>query len=112
MDEARSHLLQLLASHETWRSQTINLIASENALSPAVRGVLNSDRLASVADQLFDLKMAQREAAVYAHALAAVPGGVLSVGGTGGSGARTGGATAGATGILGAACGAGVPMTS
>ena len=32
------------------------------------RGVLNSDRLASVADQLFDLKMAQREAAVYAHA--------------------------------------------
>jgi glycine hydroxymethyltransferase len=43
MDEVRSHLLQLLASHETWRSQTINLIASENALSPAVRGVLNSD---------------------------------------------------------------------
>ena len=43
MDEARSHLLQLLASHETWRSQTINLIASENALSSAVRGVLNSD---------------------------------------------------------------------
>jgi glycine hydroxymethyltransferase len=43
MDEARSHLLQLLASHETWRSQTINLIASENALSPAVRRALNSD---------------------------------------------------------------------
>jgi glycine hydroxymethyltransferase len=43
MDEARSHLLKLLASHETWRSQTINLIASENALSPAVRRALNSD---------------------------------------------------------------------
>ncbi len=43
MDEARSHLLQLVASHENWRSQTINLIASENALSPAVRRALNSD---------------------------------------------------------------------
>lgn len=31
------------------------------------RGVLNGDRLAAVADKLFDLKMAQREAAAYAH---------------------------------------------
>ncbi len=43
MDEARSHLLQLVASHETWRRQTINLIASENALSPAVRRAIDSD---------------------------------------------------------------------
>jgi hypothetical protein len=30
--------------------------------------VLNADRIVAVADQLFDLKVAQREAVAYAHA--------------------------------------------
>jgi len=34
---------QLIAQHDSWRSQTINLIASENKLSPLVRAALQSD---------------------------------------------------------------------
>jgi len=50
MNTARQRMIQLLAAHETWRSQTINLIASENALSPTVRGALQSDLLQRYAD--------------------------------------------------------------
>ena len=39
-----------LAKHEAWRSETLNLIASENALSPAVRSALNNDLLQRYAD--------------------------------------------------------------
>src|SRR5262245_18682304 len=35
----------LLDRHDEWRAQTINLIASENVLSPAARSVLDSDLL-------------------------------------------------------------------
>jgi len=41
---------QLVASHEHWRRQTINLIASENVISPAVRAALDSDLEGRYAD--------------------------------------------------------------
>jgi glycine hydroxymethyltransferase len=50
MSPERDWLTQLLAAHEAWRGQTINLIASENALSPAVRAALSSDLLGRYAD--------------------------------------------------------------
>lgn len=37
------HVRETVESNERWRSQTINLIASENVLSPAARSVLDSD---------------------------------------------------------------------
>lgn len=46
----RARLAEWLAGHETWRSQTINLIASENVLSPAVRAALQSDLVGRYAD--------------------------------------------------------------
>lgn len=38
-----SEIGRLLKEHEAWRSRGIDLIASENRLSPAVRGALGSD---------------------------------------------------------------------
>jgi glycine hydroxymethyltransferase len=38
-----SRITALVAEHEAWRSRCMNLIASENALSPAVRRYLSSD---------------------------------------------------------------------
>jgi len=40
----------LVAEHERWRSQTLNLIASENIISPAVRSALDSDLEGRYAD--------------------------------------------------------------
>jgi len=39
-----------LASHQQWRGQTLNLIASENVLSETVRGALDNDLLGRYAD--------------------------------------------------------------
>jgi glycine hydroxymethyltransferase len=50
MTNERARLAELLAAHETWRRQTINLIASENVLSPAVRAALQSDLVGRYAD--------------------------------------------------------------
>ncbi|MHC5011464.1 MAG: serine hydroxymethyltransferase [Planctomycetota bacterium] len=36
---------KILGEHDAWRSHTLNLIASENVLSPAARSVLDSDLL-------------------------------------------------------------------
>ena len=49
-EEVRANLTSLLARHEAWRSNTLNLIASENVLSPAVHAVLNSDLVHRYAD--------------------------------------------------------------
>jgi glycine hydroxymethyltransferase len=49
-EEARANLTSLLARHEAWRSNTLNLIASENVLSPAVHAVLDSDLVHRYAD--------------------------------------------------------------
>jgi glycine hydroxymethyltransferase len=46
----REHLADLLARHEAWRAGTLNLIASENVLSPAVHAVLDSDLVHRYAD--------------------------------------------------------------
>ena len=50
MDAERSRLGQLVAAHEAWRGRTLNLIASENALSPAVRAALHGDLVQRYAD--------------------------------------------------------------
>jgi glycine hydroxymethyltransferase len=50
MDVERSRLGQLVAAHEAWRGRTLNLIASENALSPAVRAALHGDLVQRYAD--------------------------------------------------------------
>ncbi len=42
---ALDDLRALLSMHDEWRARTLNLIASENVLSPAARGVLVSDLL-------------------------------------------------------------------
>jgi len=49
---AASHIQieTLLQAHETWRGSCINLTASENALSPAVRSLINSDLLGRYGD--------------------------------------------------------------
>ena len=39
-----------VAAHEAWRSRTINLIASENVISPAVRAALDTDLEGRYAD--------------------------------------------------------------
>jgi glycine hydroxymethyltransferase len=44
------HVKELVQRHETWRSHTLNLIASENVLSPAVRAALNNDWLGRYCD--------------------------------------------------------------
>lgn len=36
-------IMQLVAEHEHWRAQCMNLIASENSISPAVRRALDND---------------------------------------------------------------------
>lgn len=46
----REKLLGLLRMHESWRAQVLNLTASENALSPAVRESVDSDLLQRYAD--------------------------------------------------------------
>jgi glycine hydroxymethyltransferase len=40
----------LVSEHDKWRSHTLNLIASENTVSPAVRKALNNDWLGRYAD--------------------------------------------------------------
>ncbi len=49
-DAARAGLTGLLARHEAWRANCLNLIASENVLSPAVRAALDSDLIHRYAD--------------------------------------------------------------
>jgi glycine hydroxymethyltransferase len=49
-DEARAHLGELIARHEAWRALCLNLIASENVLSPAVHAALDSDLVHRYAD--------------------------------------------------------------
>ena len=46
----RAELTGLLARHEAWRSDCLNLIASENVLSPAVHAALDSDLVHRYAD--------------------------------------------------------------
>ena len=43
-------VLDLVRRHEVWRSDTLNLIASENVISPAVRRALDSDLEGRYAD--------------------------------------------------------------
>jgi len=43
-------VVDLVRRHEVWRRSTVNLIASENVLSPAVRRVLDSDLEGRYAD--------------------------------------------------------------
>lgn len=43
MTHEREYLLKLVAEHTAYRGRTINLIASENALSPTVMAALRSD---------------------------------------------------------------------
>ncbi len=43
--ELLTHIRGVLDQQDTWRGHTINLIASENVLSPAARSVLDSDLL-------------------------------------------------------------------
>ena len=50
MASSKDHIQQLVVSHEAWRAQTINMIASENALSPTVRSALNSDLIQRYGD--------------------------------------------------------------
>ncbi|MGD9091266.1 MAG: hypothetical protein PVF74_00350 [Anaerolineales bacterium] len=40
---AQQYFLDLISEHENWRRSCMNLIASENALSPAVRQALDND---------------------------------------------------------------------
>jgi glycine hydroxymethyltransferase len=46
----RRRLGDLVHDHEAWRGATLNLIASENVLSPAVRAALDSDLVGRYAD--------------------------------------------------------------
>jgi glycine hydroxymethyltransferase len=48
--EAAAELSQLVTHHESWRSQCLNLIASENVLSPEVHAALDSDLVHRYAD--------------------------------------------------------------
>jgi glycine hydroxymethyltransferase len=48
--EVRGRLGGLVHDHEMWRAATLNLIASENVLSPAVRTALDSDLVGRYAD--------------------------------------------------------------
>lgn len=48
--QAASRVAELVDAHEAWRRTTINLIASENVISPAVRHVLDSDLEGRYAD--------------------------------------------------------------
>lgn len=45
-----THINQLMADHEAWRATTLNLIASENLISPAVRAALNNDLVGRYTD--------------------------------------------------------------
>ena len=49
-EQARRELVGLLGRHEAWRARCLNLIASENVLSPAVHAVLDSDLVHRYAD--------------------------------------------------------------
>lgn len=46
----RAELTGLLARHTAWRAECLNLIASENVLSPAVRAALDTDLVQRYAD--------------------------------------------------------------
>jgi glycine hydroxymethyltransferase len=48
--EALGRVRTLIAAHEGWRNRTINLIASENVISPAVRAALDTDLEGRYAD--------------------------------------------------------------
>ena len=48
--ELDQEIRSLLKAHEQWRSQCVNLVASENALSPYVRNILDNDLLQRYAD--------------------------------------------------------------
>lgn len=48
--EALGRVRALVEEHEHWRARTINLIASENVISPAVRAVLDTDLEGRYAD--------------------------------------------------------------
>ncbi|MBI3962824.1 MAG: glycine hydroxymethyltransferase [Deinococcus sp.] len=43
MEDLRQQISQLMAEHERWRAECVNLIAAENVASPAVRQYLSSD---------------------------------------------------------------------
>lgn len=45
-----AQIRNLVQQHEVWRAKTLNLIASENVLSPTVRNALNNDWLGRYAD--------------------------------------------------------------
>ncbi len=47
---AAADLARLVARHESWRAQCLNLIASENVLSPEVHAALDSDLVHRYAD--------------------------------------------------------------
>jgi len=49
-DASRAQLGQLVAQHEAWRADCLNLTASENVLSPAVHAALDSDLVHRYAD--------------------------------------------------------------
>ena len=49
-EEVRAGLTGLLSRHEAWRANCLNLIASENVLSPAVHAALDSDLIHRYAD--------------------------------------------------------------
>jgi glycine hydroxymethyltransferase len=50
MNQTSEKIMELLRAHEAYRASTLNLIASENVLSPAVRRALDSDLLGRYAD--------------------------------------------------------------
>jgi glycine hydroxymethyltransferase len=45
-----NRIRELTDQHNHWRAQTLNLIASENAISPAVRSALNNDWIGRYSD--------------------------------------------------------------
>ena len=47
---SKEQILQLVQAHTDWRQSTLNLIASENALSPTVRRALDNDLVQRYAD--------------------------------------------------------------
>ena len=42
-EETYDRIRNLMQRHEDWRARCLNLCAAENAMSPAVRAMLNSD---------------------------------------------------------------------
>lgn len=50
MEDERRQMQKLIAAHDRYRGRTLNLIASENALSPTVRAALQTDLLQRYGD--------------------------------------------------------------